>query len=262
MGLLDYYRKFEDVDQEEFNRGLRERRAREKATALAQVPQLDLSGTEWPDFPHSEVVNASIYAARGRVNGYPDRVATSIRATLAERHEVQPEQIVLGNGAAELLQTTAFGVLGRGDELVTPWPSYPLYPLMAQRAGARPVAVDLASDAVDPEALLRAVGDSTRLLTLCNPNDPTGTYMPSEQVGELLSRLPGDVLRSARRGLHPVPDDRGRGRLPAAGGRVPATCSCSEPSPRSMGWRGCARATRSGRRRRESCWPPSRPPSA
>jgi histidinol-phosphate aminotransferase len=194
VGLLDYYRKFEDVDQEEFNRGLRERRARERATALAEVPQLDLSTTEWPDFPHSEVVNASIYAARGRVNGYPDRVATAIRATLAGRHEVQPEQIVLGNGVAELLQTTAFGVLEKGDELVTPWPSYPLYPLMAQRAGARPVAVALASDAVDPEALLGAVGERTRVLTLCNPNDPTGTYMPSEQVGELLSRLPNDVL--------------------------------------------------------------------
>ena len=53
MGLLDYYRQFEDIDQEEWNRGLRERRAREKAVALQRVVQVDLSSTEWPDMPNS-----------------------------------------------------------------------------------------------------------------------------------------------------------------------------------------------------------------
>ena len=101
------------------------------------MPTIDLTGTEWPDLPNSEVVNAAIARARGRVNGYPDRHASSIRALLAERHGVAAEQIVVGNGAAELLQTAAFTLLGPGDELVTPWPSYPLYPLMASRAGAR-----------------------------------------------------------------------------------------------------------------------------
>ncbi|MGF2002273.1 hypothetical protein ACQUI0_14940, partial [Staphylococcus aureus] len=61
MGLLDYYRQFADVDQEEVNKGRRERRARERALELERVPDLDLSGTEWPEFPNSEVVNASIY---------------------------------------------------------------------------------------------------------------------------------------------------------------------------------------------------------
>ena len=56
MGLLDYYRQYDDLDEEEFNRGLRERRAREKALALEQIPVLDLSRTEWPDFPNSEIV--------------------------------------------------------------------------------------------------------------------------------------------------------------------------------------------------------------
>ena len=135
MGLLDYYRQFEDVDEEELNKVRRARRAREKALALEQVPELDLSGTEWPELPNAEVMNASIYTARGRVNGYPDRHAEDIRRVLAERHEVEPERIVLGNGAAELLQAAALALLGEGDELLTPWPSYPLYPLMAARAG-------------------------------------------------------------------------------------------------------------------------------
>jgi histidinol-phosphate aminotransferase len=193
MGLLDYYRQFEDMDQEEVNRGLRERRRREKALALEQVPVLDLSSTEWPDFPNSEVVNASIAAARGRVNGYPDRYAAALRAELARRHGVAPERIVVGNGAAELLQSAALVLLAPGDELVTPWPSYPLYPLMASRAGARPVAVDDGSGEADPRAVRAAVTDRTRVVVLCNPNDPTGTYLPAAGVEELLESLPPEV---------------------------------------------------------------------
>jgi histidinol-phosphate aminotransferase len=194
MGLLDYYRQFEDMTEEEVNRGLRERRAREKALALEQVPVCDLSRTEWPDFPDAEVVNASIYAARGGVNGYPDRDATRVRRMLAARHELEPERVVLGNGATELLQTAALQLLSDGDELVTPWPSYPLYPLMAQRAGARPVAVDLTgAGRVDPDALLAAVTDRTRILVLCNPNDPTGTYLESPTLERLLGDAPDHV---------------------------------------------------------------------
>jgi histidinol-phosphate aminotransferase len=193
MGLLDYYRRFEEISEEEINLELRERRRRERSLALEQVPMLDLSGNEWPDFPNAEVVNASIFAARGRVNGYPDRHASRLRRVLAERHAVEPEQVVLGNGAAELLQTAAHVMLEPGDELITPWPSYPLYPLMAQRARGRPVAVDLAGGRVDPDAILAAVSDRTRAVAICNPNDPTGTYLEAERLGALLSALPERV---------------------------------------------------------------------
>src|ERR687888_2206933 len=116
MGLLDYYRQFEDVDEEELNLARRERRRREKELALQQIPDLDISGTEWPEFPNSEVVNASIFTARGRVNGYPDRYARGVRRALAEKHGTEPERIVVGNGAAELLQSAAFPLPSDGDE--------------------------------------------------------------------------------------------------------------------------------------------------
>ncbi len=194
MGLLDYYRQYEDMSPEEVNQGLRERRAREKALALEQVSVCDLSRTEWPDFPDSEVVNASIFAARGGVNGYPDRHATEVRTMLAERHRVEPARIVLGNGATELLQAAADRLLSDRTKLVTPWPSYPLYPLMAQRNGARPVPVDLPrSGRIDRDALLEAVDDRTRLLVLCNPNDPTGAHLGSEELARLLEGLPEHV---------------------------------------------------------------------
>jgi histidinol-phosphate aminotransferase len=189
MGLLDYYKQFEDVDEEEANKVLRARRREEKALALEQVPDLDLSGTEWPDFPNSEIANASIYTARGRINGYPDRHAEGVRRALAERHDLAPERIALGNGAAELLQAAALALMTAGDELLTPWPSYPLYPLMAARAGGKPVAVE----GRDPERLLAAVTERTRLVVVCNPNDPTGEYMPAEAIHRLASGVPDRV---------------------------------------------------------------------
>ena len=193
MGLLDYYRQFEEMDESEYNALLRERRAREKALALEEVPVLDLSSTEWPEYPSAEVVQASVYTARGRINGYPDGHATALRRLIAERHYIKIEQIVVGNGATELLQTAAYLLLSPHDELVTPWPSYSLFPVIALRARGRPVPVDLADGRADADALLAAVTPRTRVLALCNPNDPTGTYIPSDQLGDLLSRMPEHV---------------------------------------------------------------------
>jgi histidinol-phosphate aminotransferase len=92
----------------------------------------------------------------------------------------------LGNGAAELLQSAARALLSSGDELVTPWPSYPLYPLLAAHAGATPVPVE---DGDIPAALT----PRSRVLVLCNPNDPTGSYASSRELRSLLSSLPGEI---------------------------------------------------------------------
>ncbi len=186
MGFRDYYRQFDDIDEAKLNLERRERRRQEKQAALAIPPEIDLSGTEWPDLPHSEIVNAAIARARGRVNGYPDRHATAARTLLAERHNLSPEQIALGNGAAELLHSAALALLSPGDELVMPWPSYPLYPLMAAHAGATPVSVE-------DQGLIAAVTEKTAAVVICNPNDPTGTYIGSDDLGALLSALPEHV---------------------------------------------------------------------
>jgi histidinol-phosphate aminotransferase len=186
VGFRDYYRQFDDIDEAALNVERRERRRQEKQQALERVPDIDLSGTEWPDLPHSEIVNAAIARARGRVNGYPDRHAAGARRLLAERLGVPPDQIALGNGAAELLQSAALALLSPGDELVMPWPSYPLYPLMAAHAGATPVSVE-------DGPVLDAIGERTRAVVICNPNDPTGAYISSDELGNLLSALPEGV---------------------------------------------------------------------
>ncbi len=186
MGFRDYYRQFDDLDEDVLNQERRERRARERRLALERVPDLDISGTEWPDMPHSEIVNAAIARARGRVNGYPDRYASGVRRLLADRHGIAPEKIALGNGAAEILQSAAMALLSQGDELLMPWPSYPLYPLMAAHAYARP-------HPCEREHLLDEVSERTRAVVICNPNDPTGDHIGADELGTLLSALPEHV---------------------------------------------------------------------
>ena len=193
MGLLDYYRQFDDIGESEYNKTLRARRAQEKALALEMVPTLDLSGTEWPDLPDAEVVSASVYQARGRLHGYPDPEATKVRRNLAERHNIRGAQIAIGNGAAEFMRSAIHLLAAGGGEVVVPRPSQPLYATLATRAGIQVVEPGMPDDGPDIDALARSVTDRTRVLVLCNPNDPTGAYVPSERLGELLSRLPEHV---------------------------------------------------------------------
>jgi histidinol-phosphate aminotransferase len=193
VGLLDYYKQFEEIGESEFNAGLRARRAQEKALALERVPLLDLSATDWPELPHAEVVGASVYQARGRLNSSPDPDAVQVRRLLAERHNIRSSQIVFGNGATELIATAAYVLTSEGDEIVAPHPSRSVYPTIAARAHARLVQPSLHDGALDPERLLAAVGPRSRVVIVCNPNDPTGTYLPADRLGDLLARLPAHV---------------------------------------------------------------------
>jgi histidinol-phosphate aminotransferase len=191
VGLLDYYRRFEGLTEEEHNRSLRAEAAERRAKALERVEPVDLSRTTWPGLPHPSVVGAITYAARRGLHRYVDPKAGALRSELAHRHGVRPEQVVVGNGAAQLLGAAAAVLLAPGDELVTPWPSYPLYPVLARRSHARAVPV---ADGHRPGALLDAVTDATRLVVIANPNDPTGALLPARALDELLTALPERVV--------------------------------------------------------------------
>src|ERR1700685_1292294 len=99
MGLLDYYRQFEGMSEEEVNAGLREEAAERRRKALTRVETLDLSHTTWPELPHQRIVNAITYVARRGLHHYPHLRGTDLRNALAERHGVDPDRLVLGNGA-------------------------------------------------------------------------------------------------------------------------------------------------------------------
>src|SRR3954447_657426 len=174
------------MSDEEVGAELRERAADRRAKALAKVETLDLSGAHWHEFPHPDVVAAITFAARRALNRAPDPHALELRQEIAMRFGVEPERVVAGHGAAQLLQSALRTVLTPGDEAILPWPTYGLLPPMVRRAGGRPVPVE---GGIDPDRLLSAVTADTRVVALANPNDPTG-----ERVG-------ADVLRTLARGL-------------------------------------------------------------
>ncbi len=189
MGLLDYYRQFEGMSEEEVNVGLREEAAERKRKALTRVETLDLSHTTWPELPHPRIVNAITYVARRGMHRYPHLAGTDLRNLLAERHGVGPGRLILGNGAAELLNAAARALIEPGQKLLTPWPSYPLYPLMARRAHGVAVRVPGGVDAL----LEGAREPDVRVVAIASPNDPTGELLPVAELERLLDGLPGGV---------------------------------------------------------------------
>ena len=190
MGLLDYYKQFEGMSEEEVNAGLREEAAERRRKALTRVETLDLSHTTWPELPHPRIVNAITFVARRGLHQYPHLRGTDLRDTLAERHGVEPQQLVLGNGAAELLGAATRALLSPGQQLLTHWPSYPLYPLMARRAHGQAVRVEGGVD-----ELLAAARQSpdVRAIAIASPNDPTGELLATAELERLLAGLPDGV---------------------------------------------------------------------
>ena len=189
MGLLDYYRQFEGLSDREVSEQLRERSEERRRRALARIDPLDLSATTWHELPHPDVVSAITYAARRGINRPSDPLALELRRELGRRHGLEPERVAVGNGASTLLRVAARLLMGPGDELVTSWPSYPLYPLMARASGGRAVPVP----GHDADALFAAVGERTRVVAICNPNDPNGAHLPVAELRRLLERLPDHV---------------------------------------------------------------------
>lgn len=190
MGLLDYYRQFSGLTDEERSAELRRRAEEERARALTRVEPLDLSVTTWPELPHPDVVAAVTFAARRNLNENPDPTAGPLRREIGRRTGLEPGRVVVGAGAAQLIWAAIAALAGTGREVVTPWPSYPLYPVAARAAGARSVPVE---GGFGVERLLRAVNRDTRVVVLCNPNDPTGERLSNSELDALLGALPEHV---------------------------------------------------------------------
>ncbi len=191
MSFLEYYKQFSGMTEEEVQADLHERSQERKRNALAVVEPLDLSSTAWPEYPHSNVVNAITFAARRGLHRYLDRHAAALRSELAHRHAVPEGRLVVGDGAAQLMGAAVQALMDEPeDELVTPWPSYPLFPLMARRARAHAVPVE----GFGVEPLLAAVNPRTRIVTICNPNDPTGELLDIDALRALLEGLPERVV--------------------------------------------------------------------
>jgi len=193
--FLGYYKQFEELSPQEVSRAFRQRRDEERAKAVTETPALDLNTPAWHEPPHAEIVNAATFALRRAVNAYPEPGGPVLAAALAERHGVEPAQVVAGHGAGELLRAACQALLAGSDprppEVAMAWPSWGPLPRVVHEAGGRPVPVPLGRDgAADVDALAAAAGPATRAVALCSPNDPTGGTVRADDVRRLAGALP------------------------------------------------------------------------
>jgi histidinol-phosphate aminotransferase len=157
-------------------------------------PAFKLSSNENPYPPLPGVLEAAT-AAAGSFNRYPDMACTALTAELAERFGVPAAHVATGTGSVGVAQQLLQATSGPGDEVIYAWRSFEAYPIITRISGAAPVQVPLdAEERHDLDAMATAVTDRTRLIFVCNPNNPTGTVVRRAALERFLDRVPSDVL--------------------------------------------------------------------
>jgi histidinol-phosphate aminotransferase len=152
-----------------------------------------LASNETPFAPHPQVLEA-VEAQLRTLNRYPDPTRAALRQRLSERTGVAAGRIAIGNGSCELLLAGAEAMLEPGAEVVYAWPSFSIYPHLAAMSGARAVTVPLnEAGEHDLDAMAREVTAATRMLIVCNPNNPTATGLPPAAIDEFVKALPRNV---------------------------------------------------------------------
>jgi len=155
---------------------------------------IKLASNENPLGPSPKAVEAMRKAA-AEIHRYPDGASFALRAALSKRLGVAGDQLVFGAGADEILELIAKTLIGEGDEVVYAWPSFAMYPIVVQGMGATGVPVPLTRDLVhDLDGMLAAIGPRTRVVMVCNPNNPTGTSVGRDAFDRFVAALPDDVV--------------------------------------------------------------------
>lgn len=154
---------------------------------------IKLSSNEgpWPPFPGAIEAMTKAVAEQNR---YSDPDSKILRAKLAELHGVPPECITVAAGSSPIIKQIFFTFLEPGDEVVMPWPTFPSYVSEAHGMGAESVKIPLRNDTTDLLAILDAITPRTKLVCLCNPNNPTGTVNTRQEMDSYLRDVPEDVI--------------------------------------------------------------------
>jgi histidinol-phosphate aminotransferase len=163
----------------------------QRELGLDRVVKLASNEGQFGPFP--EALQA---IARGapELNRYPDGGAYRLRVALAKSHGVEFENVAVAAGADAVVMYLSLATLDPGDEMVCGWPSFASYVIDALKLGAVPKTVPLVDHRYDIDAILEAIGPKTKLVFLCNPNNPTGTMIARAAVESYFERVPDHVL--------------------------------------------------------------------
>lgn len=164
------------------------------ARELGLPEAIKLASNEVPFGPLPGVVEA-LAAAASQLHRYPDMGVVALRAELAKQYGVDEARIATGCGSVALCEHLVKAVALPGDEIVYSWRSFEAYPIIAAGSGATSVRVpNTATHGHDLDAMAAAITDRTRLVLVCNPNNPTGTALRRADLERFLDRVPADVL--------------------------------------------------------------------
>lgn len=164
---------------------------KESAPGVAKVYKL--SANESPLGPSLHALEA-YRAVEDRLSLYPDGQSKALKAAIAETQGLNPANILCGNGSGEILSYLTQAYLAPGDEAIITEHGFLLYHVQTLAAGATPVTVKESQERTDVDAILAAVTPRTKAVFIANPNNPTGTYLPFEEVRRLHAGLPKNVL--------------------------------------------------------------------
>ena len=163
------------------------------ATYAFEGELLKLASNETPWPPHPQVLEA-VEAQLRSLNRYPDPDKSLLRRRIAERTGIPSGRVTVGNGSCESLLGAADAMLEPGAEVVYAWPSFSIYPHLAAMSGARAVTVPLnEAGEHDLEGMAREVTAATRIVIVCNPNNPSATALPLEAIDAFIAELPRHV---------------------------------------------------------------------
>jgi len=164
-----------------------------KSTAPGVKKVHKLSSNETPLGPSARAM-AAYRAAGDYLHDYPDGSAHALRDAIGEAFGLDPARIVCGAGSDDLLNLLARAYLKDGDEAIHTTHGFLVYPIATMGTGAKPVAAPETNFTADVDAILKCVTPRTKMVFLANPNNPTGTYVPFDEVKRLHSGLPPHVL--------------------------------------------------------------------
>ena len=164
---------------------------RDSVEGVAKVHKL--SSNETPLGPSPKAI-AAFKAAADSLEIYPDGGATALREAIAAKHGIDPARIVCGTGSDELLALIANAFIGPGDEAIYSRHGFLVYKINIMGAGGVPVVAEERDLTADVDAMLAKVMARTVVVFLANPNNPTGTYIPYDEVRRLHAALPPHVL--------------------------------------------------------------------
>ena len=152
-----------------------------------------LASNENPLGPSRKALRA-MRAALRRVHLYPDGGCYELKNRLAEEHGLPADQFIIGNGSNEIIELLARGFLNEGDKVISSDCSFLVYPLITKACGATYVPVPMKDFRYDLKGILEQIDERTKLIFIANPNNPTGTYVKSDEVEDFLSKVPKDVI--------------------------------------------------------------------